>query len=165
VLVPEIALTPQTVRRFASRFPGRVAVWHSQLGEGERYDTWWRARAGLVEVVIGPRSALFAPLPNLGLIVVDEEHDEAYKQDPPRAVPYHAREAAVEYARRVGAACLLGSATPDIVAYQRAKRGEYVLLELPQRIMGHVRRLHELADKYHVEPHYHPVTAERRTDD
>ncbi len=157
VLVPEIALTPQTVRRFASRFPGRVAVWHSQLGEGERYDTWRRARAGLVEVVIGPRSALFAPLPNLGLIVLDEEHDEAYKQDPPRAVPYHAREAAVEYARRVGAACLLGSATPDIVSYQRAKRGEYVVLELPQRIMGHVRRLHELADRYHVEPHYHPV--------
>jgi primosomal protein N' (replication factor Y) len=157
VLVPEIALTPQTVRRFASRFPGRVAVWHSQLGEGERYDTWRRARAGLVDVVIGPRSALFAPLPDLGLIVLDEEHDEAYKQDPPRAVPYHAREAAVEYARRAGAACLLGSATPDIVSYQRAKRGEYVLLELPQRIMGHVRRLHELADKYHVEPHYHPV--------
>ena len=158
VLVPEIALTPQTVRRFASRFPGRVAVWHSQLDAGERYDTWRRARAGLVEVVIGPRSALFAPLPDLGLIVLDEEHDEAYKQDPPRAVPYHAREAAVEYARRVGAACLLGSATPDIVSYQRAKRGEYVLLELPQRIMGHARRLHELADKYHIESRYHPLT-------
>jgi primosomal protein N' (replication factor Y) len=158
VLVPEIALTPQTVRRFASRFPGRVAVWHSQLDAGERYDTWRRARAGLVEVVIGPRSALFAPLPDLGLIVLDEEHDEAYKQDPPRAVPYHAREAAVEYARRAGAACLLGSATPAIVSYQRAKRGEYVLLELPQRIMGHARRLHELADKYHIESRYHPLT-------
>jgi primosomal protein N' (replication factor Y) len=157
VLVPEIALTPQTVRRFASRFPGRVAVWHSALGEGERYDTWRRARAGLVDVVIGPRSALFAPLPDLGLIVLDEEHDEAYKQDPPFAVPYHAREAAVEYARRVGAACLLGSATPDIVSYQRAKRGEYRLLELPQRIMGHARRLKEQADRYHVEPHYHPL--------
>src|SRR5436190_5130460 len=80
VLVPEIALTPQTVRRFAARFPGRVAIWHSQLGPGERYDTWRRARAGLVEVVIGPRSALFAPLPDIGLIVLDEEHDEAYKQ-------------------------------------------------------------------------------------
>ncbi len=157
VLVPEIALTPQTVRRFAARFPGRVAVWHSQLGEGERYDTWRRARAGLVDVVIGARSALFAPLSNLGLIVLDEEHDEAYKQDPPVAVPYHAREAAVEYARRAGAVCLLGSATPDVVSYQHAKRGEYRLLELPQRIMGHVRRLREQADKYHVEPHYHPV--------
>jgi len=157
VLVPEIALTPQTVRRFAARFPGRVAVWHSQLGEGERYDTWRRARAGLVDVVIGARSALFAPVPDLGLIVLDEEHDEAYKQDPPFAVPYHAREAAVEYARQLGAALVLGSATPDIVSYYRARQGEYRLLQLPQRIMGHAKRIEEQAHKYHVAAHYRPV--------
>jgi primosomal protein N' (replication factor Y) len=157
VLVPEIALTPQTVRRFAARFPGRVAVWHSELGEGERYDTWRRARLGLVEVVIGARSALFAPLPDIGLIILDEEHDEAYKQDPPFAVPYHAREAAVEYARRLGAVCLLGSATPDLVSYHRARQGQYRLLELPRRIMGHARRLQEQAARLHVASRYHPV--------
>jgi primosomal protein N' (replication factor Y) len=165
VLVPEIALTPQTVRRFAARFPGRVAVWHSQLGEGERYDTWRRARSGLVDVVIGARSALFAPLPHLGLIVLDEEHDEAYKQDPPFSVPYHARDTAVEYAKKVGAVCLLGSATPDLVSYHRAKHGEYQLLELPQRIMGHKRKIEELAQKYHVESHYQAVSADAQTID
>jgi len=165
VLVPEIALTPQTVQRFAARFPGRVAVWHSQLGAGERYDTWRRARSGLVDVVIGARSALFAPLPNLGLIVLDEEHDEAYKQDPPFTVPYHARDTAVEYAKRLGAVCLLGSATPDVVSFHRAKQGGYRLLALPQRILGHTRRIQELAQKYHVEPHYRPVSAETQTMD
>jgi primosomal protein N' (replication factor Y) len=155
VLVPEIALTPQTIRRFAARFPGRLAVWHSELGEGERYDTWRRARAGLVDVVVGARSALFAPLPNLGLIVLDEEHDAAYKQDPPFGVAYHAREAAVEYARRLGAVCVLGSATPDVVSYYRAKQGEYQLVELPQRILGHVRYIQEQADRLHVQPQYH----------
>lgn len=157
VLVPEIALTPQTIRRFAARFPGRVAVWHSELAEGERYDTWRRARAGLVEVVIGARSALFAPLPNLGLIVLDEEHDAAYKQDPPFGVAYHAREAAVEYAHRLGAVCVLGSATPDVVSYYRAKQGEYHLVGLPQRILGHVRYIHELADRLQVQPQYHSL--------
>jgi primosomal protein N' (replication factor Y) len=157
VLVPEIALTPQTVRRFAARFPGRVAVWHSELGEGERYDTWRRARLGLVDVVIGARSALFAPLPNIGLIVLDEEHDEAYKQDPPFVVPYHARETAVEYARALGAVVVLGSATPDLVSFHHARQGRYHLLELPQRIMGHARRLQEQAERFHVESRYHPV--------
>ena len=157
VLVPEIALTPQTVRRFAARFPGRVAVWHSELGEGERYDTWRRARLGLVDVVIGARSALFAPLPNIGLIVLDEEHDEAYKQDPPFAVPYHARETAVEYARALGAVVVLGSATPDLVTFHHARQGRYHLLELPQRIMGHARRLQEQAERFKVESRYHPA--------
>ncbi len=158
VLVPEIALTPQTVRRFAARFPGRVAVWHSELDDGERYDTWRRARLGLVDVVIGARSALFAPLPDIGLIVLDEEHDDAYKQDAAAgALPYHAREAAVEYARRLGAVCVLGSATPDLVTYQRARQGRYRLLELPQRIMGHARRLQEQAERFHVASRYHPL--------
>ncbi|MEK6575524.1 MAG: primosomal protein N', partial [Chloroflexota bacterium] len=137
ILVPEIALTPQTVQRFASRFPGRVAVIHSELTEGERYDTWRRCRSGAVDVVIGARSALFAPLPDIGLIVLDEEHDEAFQQDPPFAPYYHARDVAVEYARRLNAVCILGSATPDVVTFAKAKRGDYRLLELPQRIMAH----------------------------
>ena len=97
VLVPEIALTPQTVRRFASRFPGRVAVVHRRLSDGERYDTWRRARQGLFDIVIGPRSALFTPFNDLGVIVVDEEHDGSYKHSAPVPPPYyHARETAVE---------------------------------------------------------------------
>ena len=95
VLVPEIALTPQTVRRFAARFPGRVAVMHSGLSDGQRYDTWRRARQGLFDIVVGPRSALFTPFANLGVIVLDEEHDASYKQTPPIPAPYyHARDVA-----------------------------------------------------------------------
>ncbi len=138
VLIPEIALTPQTTQRFMSRFPGKVAVIHSKLSAGERYDTWRRTRSGLVDIIIGPRSALWSPLPNLGLIILDEEHDEAYKQSPPIEGPYyHARDVAVEYARRLNAVCLLGSATPDMVTYERAKRGRYHYLEMPTRIYGH----------------------------
>jgi len=147
VLVPEIALTPQTVQRFAARFPGRVAVIHSELSEGERYDTWRRCRSGAVEVVIGARSAVFAPLPDIGLIILDEEHDEAYQQDPPQAPYYHAREIAVEYARRLSAVCLLGSATPDLITYAKARRGDYRLLELPQRVMAHADYLSQLSDQ------------------
>ncbi len=135
VLVPEIALTPQTVRRFGARFPKGLAVWHSRLSLGERYDTWRRCRDGQVDILIGSRSALFAPLPRLGLIVVDEEHEPAYKQE---SMPhYHARSVALELARREGATVILGSATPDVETYHRAARGEFRLLELPQRIMGH----------------------------
>ena len=113
VLVPEIALTPQTVRRFLARFPGQVGLIHSKLSEGERYDTWRRARAGSLKVVIGARSALFSPLPNIGLIVADECHDSSYYQSEPPF--YHAVSAAQTYARLAGAACILGSATPSIV--------------------------------------------------
>jgi primosomal protein N' (replication factor Y) len=122
VLVPEIALTPQTVRRFAVRFPGRTGLLHSALSDGERYDTWRRARLGLLPVMVGARSAAFAPLAHLGLIVVDECHDDSYYQseNPPY---YHAREVAVEMARLAGAVCLLGSATPDLTSYVRAGRG------------------------------------------
>jgi primosomal protein N' (replication factor Y) (superfamily II helicase) len=117
VLVPEIALTPQTVRRFAARFPGRVAVLHSRLSDGERYDTWRRARQGLFDIVVGPRSALFAPLNNLGVIILDEEHDGSYKQGPPMPPPYyHARETAVQLGQIVNATVILGSATPDLVS-------------------------------------------------
>jgi primosomal protein N' (replication factor Y) (superfamily II helicase) len=118
ILVPEIALTPQTVHRFLSRFPGQVGLVHSKLSEGERYDTWRRARVGSLKVIIGARSALFSPLPNIGLIVADECHDSSYYQaDPPF---YHAVVAAQTYARLAGAVCILGSATPTVVQQYQA---------------------------------------------
>ena len=132
ILVPEIALTPQTVRRFLARFPGQVGLIHSKLSEGERYDTWRRARAGLLKVIIGPRSALFAPLPNIGLIAVDECHDGSYYQSEPPF--YHAVEAAKTYARLVGAVFIMGSATPSIVQRWGADTGESARLDLPRRI-------------------------------
>ncbi|MGE5263055.1 MAG: primosomal protein N', partial [Acidobacteriota bacterium] len=135
VLVPEISLTPQTIRRFGARFPNRIAVLHSKLSTGERFDTWRRCRDGKVDIVIGSRSAVFAPLPRLGLIVIDEEHEPAYKQE---SVPhYHARAVALELARQAQATVILGSATPDLETFHRARRGEFTLLELPRRIMGH----------------------------
>ena len=141
VLVPEIALTPQTIRRFAARFPGRIAVLHSKLSVGERYDGWRRVRDGLVDIVIGSRSAIFAPLPRLGLIVIDEEHEWSYKQD--RTPRYHARDVAVKLSEITGCKAILGSATPDVVSYYRAQQGRYTLLHLPRRIMGHRRRVEE----------------------
>jgi primosomal protein N' (replication factor Y) len=132
VLVPEISLTPQTIERFASRFPGRVAILHSQLSLGERYDEWRRIREGQADVVIGPRSAVFAPQPDLGLLILDEEHEWTYKQqDNPR---YHARDAAIKLAELSGATVILGSATPDVESYYHAKNGDYQLLELPGRV-------------------------------
>jgi primosomal protein N' (replication factor Y) (superfamily II helicase) len=136
VLVPEIALTPQTVRRFLARFPGQVGLLHSQLSTGERYDTWRRARAGLLSVMVGPRSALFTPFENLGLIVVDEFHDDSYYQADPQP-RYHARQAAIAYARLCGAACLLGSATPGVASRYQAERERWRYLSLPERILGH----------------------------
>jgi primosomal protein N' (replication factor Y) len=136
VLVPEIALTPQTVRRFLARFPGQVGLLHSGLSQGERYDTWRRARTGKLSVMVGPRSALFTPFPNLGLIVVDESHDDSYFQFDP-APYYHAREAAILYARLTKAVCLLGSATPDVTSTYRASQGKWRYLHLPARIMAH----------------------------
>ncbi len=133
ILVPEIALTPQTVRRFLARFPGQVGLVHSKLSDGERYDTWRRARLGLLKIIIGPRSALFTPLQNVGLIVADECHDSSYYQS--ESPFYHAVTAAMEYARICGAVCVLGSATPSIVLRQQAQVGERIrLLELPKRI-------------------------------
>jgi primosomal protein N' (replication factor Y) (superfamily II helicase) len=136
VLVPEISLTPQTVKRFLSRFPGQVGVVHSQLSEGERYDTWRRARNGELSVIIGPRSALFIPLKDLGLIVVDECHDESYDQqeNPPY---YHAASAAVIAARLAGAAVILGSATPRITQFYKTIGGDWTYIELPHRILAH----------------------------
>lgn len=133
ILVPEIALTPQTVRRFLARFPGQVGLVHSKLSEGERYDTWRRARAGSLKVIIGARSALFSPLPNLGLIVVDECHDSSYYQSEPPF--YHAVTTAQTYARLAGAVCVLGSATPSIVQRYQAEVEATKRLELPHRIV------------------------------
>jgi primosomal protein N' (replication factor Y) len=136
VLVPEIALTPQTIERFASRFPGRVGVLHSRLSTGEQYDEWRRIKNGECDVAIGSRSATFAPQPDLGLIIIDEEHEWTYKQD--NAPHYHARDAAIKLAELTGAVVVLGSATPDVETYYKAKNGEYTLLKLPQRVVPSV---------------------------
>src|SRR5690606_8037750 len=132
VLVPEIALTPQLVRRFLSRFPGPVGLLHSKLSEGERYDTWRRARDGNINVIIGARSALFSPLKNIGLIVLDECHDSSYYQAEPPF--YHAVTAAQEYAKLCGAVCILGSATPTIEQRFQAENHQIQMLELPYRV-------------------------------
>jgi primosomal protein N' (replication factor Y) len=142
VLVPEISLTPQTVRRFTARFPGQVAVYHSALSVAERYDVWHRARDGLVDVIVGPRSALFLPLPRLGLIVLDEEHSSSYKQ--PRLPHYHARDVAIRLGELTKATVILGSATPDLVSYHRAEQDLYHLLSLPQRILAHRERFQHI---------------------
>ncbi|MDW7650231.1 MAG: primosomal protein N' [Bacillota bacterium] len=132
VLVPEIALTPQIIERFASRFGGRIAVLHSRLSAGERYDEWRRVAEGDAVVAIGARSAVFAPFAKLGLIILDEEHEATYKQDEtPR---YHAREVALWRARLHKAAVVLGSATPSLESYRLAELGEYTLSRLPDRI-------------------------------
>ena len=133
VLVPEIALTPQTINRFASRFPGRVAVLHSKLSMGEQFDEWWRVRDGVFDVVIGSRGAIFAPQPDLGLIVIDEEHEWTYKQHE-QSPRYHARDVAIRLAKLTGAMVILGSATPDVTTYYRSQIGDYRILELPERI-------------------------------
>ncbi len=136
VLVPEIALTPQTIQRFAGRFPGQVGLVHSGLSAGERYDTWRRARQGELSVVVGPRSALFTPFSSLGLIVVDECHDNSYYQA--EAAPhFHAREAAVSYAEIAGAVCLMGSATPDVGSIYQGDQKRIDVLKLPARILAH----------------------------
>jgi primosomal protein N' (replication factor Y) (superfamily II helicase) len=134
VLVPEIALTPQTVGRFAARFPGRLAVLHSSLTEAERAVEWWRIRRGEADIVIGPRAAVFAPLSRLRLIAIDEEEASAFKQD--RMPRYHAPSVARRLAQDVQAVLVLGSATPSVAAYARAIDGSDRLLELPHRVLG-----------------------------
>jgi primosomal protein N' (replication factor Y) len=133
VLVPEIALTPQTVRRFAERFPGRVGVLHSGLTLGEAFDEWHATSNGDYDVVIGSRSAVFAPQPDLGLIVIDEAHEWTYKQSDP-APRYDARTVALELGRQSGAAVVLGSATPDAERWVSAESGALIRLDLPSRI-------------------------------
>ena len=132
-LVPEIALTPQTQQRVNARFPGRVAVLHSGLTPRQQFDQWWKIRDGLCDVIVGPRSSLFAPVPRLGLIIIDEEHEWTYKQEEAQPL-YHARTVALELSRLTGAPVVLGSATPDVETYYHAQRGRYRLLELTRRI-------------------------------
>lgn len=135
VLVPEISLTPQTVARFRGRFGDLVAVMHSRMSDGERYDQWDFIRSGRARVVVGARSALFTPLANIGLIVIDEEHEGSYKQD--KAPRYHARDVAVWMAKRAGATVVLGSATPSIESlYAAAKDPSWFQVRLPQRANG-----------------------------
>lgn len=136
MLVPEIALTPQTVSRFRQAFGDLVAVLHSGLSDGERFDAWTQLQSGEKRIAIGARSAVFAPVRVPGAIVVDEEHDGSYKQsESPR---YHARDVAVVRAKRAGAVCLLGSATPSLESWANAQAGKYTLLELPDRVGGGV---------------------------
>jgi primosomal protein N' (replication factor Y) len=133
VLVPEIALTAQAILRFVGRFPERVAIIHSALTPGERYDEWRRIRSGKVDVVIGSRSALFSPLPDLGIIILDEEHEPAYKQNQPKPT-YHARNAAIFLGQSLHIPVVLGSATPSVESFFHAERGEYQIVELHSRI-------------------------------
>ena len=141
LLVPEISLTPQTVQRFRSAFGDSVAVLHSGLSAGERLDAWQALRDGRRRIAIGARSAVFAPVRDLGIVILDEEHEGSYKQsETPR---YHARAVAAVRCRREGALCLLGSATPSLESWDNARSGRYVLLELPKRVteqpLPHVR--------------------------
>jgi primosomal protein N' (replication factor Y) len=159
ILVPEISLTPQTVQRFLSRFPGQVGVIHSQLSEGERYDTWRRVRLGELPVIVGPRSALFMPLDNLGLIVVDECHHESYDQQD--TLPYyHAVATAAAYARLAGAVTLFGSATPRITQFFQAEQGNWTYLELPRRILAHREAIARHAQRLGLDLPVHPGEGE-----
>ncbi len=156
LLVPEIALTPQTIARLYSRFKDQIAVLHSGLSEGERFDEWRRIKEGKVSVVVGVRSAIFAPLQRLGLIIVDEEHEHTYKQgETPR---YHARDVAIMRAQINSAVCVLGSATPSLESFMHAETSKYYLLKLTQRVASgslpniHIVDLRKEMDKTSGEP-------------
>ena len=131
-LVPEISLTPQTASRFVGRFGERVALLHSRLSDGERYDQWHRIQKGEADIVIGPRSAIFAPLKKLGMLIIDEEHSDSYKSD--TAPRYHTREVAQKRSELTNCLVLLGSATPSLESFHQARRGSYRLLNLPNRV-------------------------------
>lgn len=134
MLIPEIALTYQTVKRFNKRFGDRVSIINSKLSQGERYDQYEKARNGQIDIIIGPRSALFTPFNNLGIIIIDEEHEQSYKsENTPR---YHARDVAIARAKMCGAKVVLGSATPSVDSYYKCIRGEYKLLSLNKRATG-----------------------------
>jgi primosomal protein N' (replication factor Y) len=148
MLVPEIALTAEVLNRFRSRFGANVAILHSAMEEGQRFGEWMRARDGRARVVIGARSALFAPLPNLGLVIVDEEHDPSYKQDEtPR---YHARDAALVRAKDAGAVVVLGTATPSMESLRNVTLGKLERLHLPSRVENRPLPEVELIDLRHA---------------
>ncbi len=153
VLVPEIAMTPLTVRRFMARFPNQVGIYHSKLSDGERYDTWRRAKRGDLNVIIGSRSALFMPLEKLGLIVIDECDNDSY--DETERLPfYHAVETAEAYAKICDARLILGSATPRVTQYYKAEKGDWQLLRLPRRVPAHLEYKSALLEEV---PHMPPV--------
>jgi primosomal protein N' (replication factor Y) len=131
-LVPEISLTPQTASRFVGRFGDRVALLHSRLSDGERYDQWHRIQKGEADIVIGPRSAIFAPVQELGMLIIDEEHSDSYKSD--TAPRYHAREVAQKRSNLANCPVLLGSATPSLESFHQTRNGSYRLLSLPDRV-------------------------------
>ena len=133
LMVPEISLTPSVAALCRSAFGSRVAIQHSGLSDGERHDQWQRIRAGAVDVVVGTRSAVFAPLANPGLVIVDEEHDSSYKQD--ESPRYHGRDVAIVRGRAAGALVVLGSATPSMETYQNAASGKYVRVALERRVL------------------------------
>jgi primosomal protein N' (replication factor Y) len=155
VLVPEISLTPQTVTRFLSRFPGQVGLVHSRLSTGERYDTWRRARDGQIRVVVGARSALFTPFPSPGLVVLDECHDDSYYQNEPPF--YHAVEAATAYTHLIQGVCLLGSATPDVTHTHKAAQGYWSYLRLPARILAHKHDVEAHVRRLGMPSQYRPL--------
>ncbi len=132
VLVPEISLTPQTVDRFVSRFGERVSLTHSRMSDGERYDQWTRAAKGEIDVMVGPRSAVFTPFEKLGIIIIDEEHEASYKAD--NSPRYDAREVALKLGELYGAKVVLGSATPSVISYYKTVTGEYTLAEMKHRV-------------------------------
>jgi primosomal protein N' (replication factor Y) len=144
VLVPEISLTPQLLSRFKDRFGENLALLHSGLGRGERYDQWRRIWKGEVKIALGARSAIFAPFRNVGMIIVDEEHDPSYKQD--ERLKYHARDVAVVRAKQSEATLLLGSATPSLESFSNAEKGKFRFLTLPERIEGRTLPRVELVD-------------------
>jgi primosomal protein N' (replication factor Y) (superfamily II helicase) len=159
VLVPEISLTPQAVERYRSRLGERVGILHSGLSAGERYDEWKRALSGELQVVVGTRSAVFAPIKNLGLVVVDEEHDDSYKQDDP-APRYHGRDVAMMRARKASCPIVLGSATPALESFYNVQRNKYVRLDLPNRAVEHNLPEVKLVDMRGHDPETGPLCDE-----
>jgi primosomal protein N' (replication factor Y) len=152
VLVPEISLTPQLAARFRARFGDRVAVLHSGLTSRERFDEWQRLQSGSARIALGARSAVFAPVANLGMIVVDEEHDSSFKQD--EGVRYNGRDVALVRAQRAGAVCVLGSATPALESFHAARSGRYQLLRLPERATARPLPEVELVDLRVYQPEH-----------
>ncbi len=144
ILIPEISLTPQLIDRLGERFPGRVGILHSALTDAERWQQWWSIARGNVDVVIGARSAVFAPVPRLGLIIVDEEHDTSYKQE--EGLRYNGRDVAVVRGKHLGCPVILGSATPAVESYENSRQGRYRLLEIPGRVASRPLPKIELVD-------------------
>src|SRR3979409_2540167 len=148
MLVPEIALTPILSRRLRAHFGGHIAIFHSSLSKGERFDEWSRVRSGEARVVLGTRSAVFAPVKNLGVIIIDEEQDSSYRQE--ESPFYHARDTAIVRAQKESAVIVLGSATPSLESFHNAKAGKYAYLHLPERVANRPMARAEMIDMREV---------------